>query len=72
VGKGLVENVIWGEGLAENVKIPSYGRRKSKIAQKNRHMIFERSLAGKLSTLPLHILSSWLQTNSIKKGFVLN
>jgi len=24
IGRGLVENVIWGEGLAENVRIPSY------------------------------------------------
>jgi len=32
-----------GEGLAENVRILSYGRG-SKIAQKNRHMIFEHSL----------------------------
>jgi len=23
--RGLVENVIWGEGLAENVRIPSCG-----------------------------------------------
>jgi len=22
--RGLVENVIWGKGLAENVRIPSY------------------------------------------------
>jgi len=33
-GRGLVENVKWEEGLAENVRIPSYGRRRSKIAQK--------------------------------------
>jgi len=25
VGEGLVENVIWGSGLAENIRIPSYG-----------------------------------------------
>jgi len=24
-GEGLVENVIWGRVLAENVRIPSYG-----------------------------------------------
>jgi len=30
----LVENVIWGRGLAENVIIPLYGRMGSKIAQK--------------------------------------
>jgi len=30
----LVENVIWGEGLAENIRIPIYGERGSKIAQK--------------------------------------
>jgi len=36
----LVENVIW----AENVSTPSYGRRESKIVQKKRHVIFERSL----------------------------
>jgi len=30
----LVENVIWGRGLAENVKIPSHGRKGSKIAKK--------------------------------------
>jgi len=36
VGKGLVENVAWGRGLAENVRIPSYEYmgRGSKIAQK--------------------------------------
>jgi len=31
---GLVENVIWGEGLAETVRIPSYRGEESKIAQK--------------------------------------
>jgi len=40
----VVENVIWGEGLAKNVNIPSYGGKRSKIAQKKRRMIFERSL----------------------------
>jgi len=40
----LVENVIWGEGLAENVRISSFGGRGSKIAQKNCPMIFERFL----------------------------
>jgi len=39
----LVENVIWGEGLAENVTIPSYRRGGLKLL-KNRHMIFQRSL----------------------------
>jgi len=40
VERGLVENVIWWEGLAENVRIPSYrGKR-----LKKRHIIFERSL----------------------------
>jgi len=34
VGEGLVENVIWGEELAENVRIPSYRGRGSKIAKK--------------------------------------
>jgi len=34
VEEGLVENVIWEDGLAENVRIPSYGRRGSEIAQK--------------------------------------
>jgi len=46
---GLIENVIWGRGwrgLAENDRIPSYRGKESKIAQKNRHMIFERSLSG--------------------------
>jgi len=33
-GRGLIENIIWGKGLAENVKIPSYKERGSKIAQK--------------------------------------
>jgi len=42
----LIENVIWGEGLAKNVRIPSYRRRGSKIAKKNRQMIFERSQRG--------------------------
>jgi len=45
VGEGLVENVIWGRGLAENVGIPSYGGRRSKIVKKKRHIIFERSLS---------------------------
>jgi len=43
VGEELVENVKWGRGLAENVRIPSYGGRGLKLL-KNRHMIFERSL----------------------------
>jgi len=38
----LVENVIWGEGLAKTSEYRHLGG--SKIAQKNRHMIFERSL----------------------------
>jgi len=44
-GEGLVENVIWGRGLAENVRIPSYRGEGSKIAPKT-VMIFERSLYG--------------------------
>jgi len=44
VGEGLVENVYGGEELAENVRIPSY-EGEPKITQKNRHMIFERSLS---------------------------
>jgi len=36
--------------LAENVRIPLYGERGSKIAQKNRHMIFERFHNGIVST----------------------
>jgi len=39
----VAENVIWGKGLAENVRILSYGGRGSKIAQIT-VMIFERSL----------------------------
>jgi len=35
-GRELVKNVIWGKGLAENVRIPSYGRKGSK----NSPMIF--------------------------------
>jgi len=35
-GRVLVKNVIWGgEELAENVRIPSYRGRGSKIAKKN-------------------------------------
>jgi len=33
-GEGVVENIIWGRGLAENVRIPSYRGRGSKITQK--------------------------------------
>jgi len=35
-GKGLVENVIWGRGLAENARIPSYiiGGRGLKLLKK--------------------------------------
>jgi len=33
----------YGGGLAENVRIPSYRVKGFKIAQKNFHMIFERS-----------------------------
>jgi len=29
MGKELVEIIIWGEGLAENVRIPSYGEREA-------------------------------------------
>jgi len=47
VGKGLVENVIRGEGLAENVRIPLYGGRGLKLL-KNRHMIFESSIRQEL------------------------
>jgi len=43
--KRLVESVIWGRGLAENVRIPSNGG--LKIAQIFRRMIFERSLVAK-------------------------
>jgi len=33
--RGLVENVIWGEGLAENVRIPSHmGREGLKLLKK--------------------------------------
>jgi len=42
----LVENIIWGRGLTEGVKI-SLGEG-TKIAQKNHHMIYERSLRAKL------------------------
>jgi len=24
--RGLAENIIWGEGLAKNVRLPSYGQ----------------------------------------------
>jgi len=34
--------VMWGRGLPENVRIPSYGGRGLKLL-KSRHMIFERS-----------------------------
>jgi len=33
--KRLVENVIWERELAGNIRIPSYGGRGYKIAQKN-------------------------------------
>jgi len=33
-GKRLVENVIWWEELAENVRIPSYGKRGLKLFKK--------------------------------------
>jgi len=39
----LVEKSYGEERLAENVRIPSYGRRGVKLLKK-RHMIFERSL----------------------------
>jgi len=43
----LVQNVIWGEGLAENVRIPSYGGGGLKLLKKTkRYMIFERFLAA--------------------------
>jgi len=45
----LVENVM-GRELVENVRIPSYGERGSKIAEKNRHMIFERSPTSSSTT----------------------
>jgi len=35
VGRVLVENVVWGEGLAENVRIPSYREEGSKVAPKS-------------------------------------
>jgi len=44
-GRGLVENVIWGEGLGENVRKSSCRGRGLKLL-KNRHMIFERFLTG--------------------------
>jgi len=31
---GLVENVLWGKGLTENVRIPSYGGRGIKLLKK--------------------------------------
>jgi len=33
-GRGLVENVIWREGLAGNVRIPSYRGRVLKLLKK--------------------------------------
>jgi len=45
VGRGgWLKTSYGGKGLAENVRKPSYMGGGSKIAQKNRHMIFERSL----------------------------
>jgi len=41
--RGLAENVVWGKGLAKNVRIPSYEGRGLKLL-KNCHMIFECSL----------------------------
>jgi len=34
VGEGLVENVIWGRGMAENVRIPSCGGKGPKLFKK--------------------------------------
>jgi len=45
----LVENVIAGEGLAENLRIPSYKGRRSKIAQKT-----NRSLSKKYTKQDRH------------------
>jgi len=42
-GDGLVENVI-GEGLAENVRLPSYREEGGLKLLRKRHMIFELSL----------------------------
>jgi len=41
--RGLVENVIWGGDWLKTSEYRHMGEG-SKIAQKNRHMIFERSL----------------------------
>jgi len=41
-----------GRELAENVRIPSYGGRGSKIAQKNRHIIFVLNVPQKLQHTP--------------------
>jgi len=47
---GLVENVIWEEGLAENVRIPS-NRKGSKIAQKSFPKSFQKYTLFKASFL---------------------
>jgi len=41
-GRGLVENVIWGEGVGRKRQNTVIWGKGSKIAKKNRHMIFER------------------------------
>jgi len=42
-GSGLVENVIWGEGVGWKVRIPSKRGGGCLKLLKKRHMIFERS-----------------------------
>jgi len=45
-GRGLVENVIWGKrGWLKTSEYRHIGERGLKLPQKNRHMIFERSLS---------------------------
>jgi len=38
-GERVVENVIWGEGLAENVRIASYWERSLKLLKKTSYDI---------------------------------
>jgi len=44
-GGGWLKTLYGGGELAENFRILSYKGEGSKIAQKNRHMIFERFLS---------------------------
>jgi len=61
-----VKNAIWGRGLAENVRIPSYMGRGSKIAQKPSYDIYLNVPYGARTALIFFVIFCLLLCNFLK------